>query len=315
MKKKNFTDMDRTPRMWIGAALCSALLFAAGCSNDNEKDVPDADGRVALQVSSGITVQSRAYDKTWEAGDAIGIYMLNGTTTEAANKQYLTDTESTSGLFAPAAASTIYFPVDGTTRDFIAYYPYRELGDGNTTYTIDVSNQTSQKEIDLMGAAKISGKHKNDPKVAFSFTHKLAKVALTIQPDGTSLTPEQLKGMTVKLTNQRTLAAYDVVTGESVTVDTQRAPATLTLQTDADGTKAEGIVLPCTDTDGMQLEFHLQGGATYSWAVKEAPLSQQFAAGSKYKYTITIANIGLEVTSTVTDWAPGNGAGESGNAQ
>lgn len=73
-------------------------------------------------------------------------------------------------------------------RDFIAYYRYRELGEGNTTYTIDVSNQSSQKNIDLMGAARVTGKHKNAPNVAFVFTHKLVKLALTLQPDGTSLT-------------------------------------------------------------------------------------------------------------------------------
>lgn len=116
-------------------------------------------------------------------------------------------------------------------------------------------------------------------------------------------------------TDQRTQATYDVVTGGDVTVDTQTTPATITLVTDTDGTKAEGIVLPCTDTVGMLLEFRLQSGATYTWAVKEAPLSQQFEAGSKYKYAITISNTGLEVTSTVTDWTPGNGSGESGSAQ
>lgn len=103
------------------------------------------------------------------------------------------------------------------------------------------------------------------------------------------------------------------MTGGDVTVDTQTTPATITLVTDTDGTKAEGIVLPCTDTVGMLLEFRLQSGATYTWAVKEAPLSQQFEAGSKYKYAIS--NTGLEVTSTVTDWTPGNGSGESGSAQ
>lgn len=315
MKKMNFTGTRKASGTWLGAALCITLLFAAGCSNDSEKDVPESDGRVALRVSSGINVQTRAYDKTWEAGDAIGIYMLESATTEAANKLYTTGTESNTGIFTPSEGNTIYFPVDGTTRDFIAYYPYRELGEGNTTYTIDVSNQSSQKNIDLMGAARVTGKHKNAPNVAFVFTHKLVKLALTLQPDGTSLTAADMEGITVKLTNQRTQATYDVVTGGDVTVDTQTTPATITLVTDTDGTKAEGIVLPCTDTVGMLLEFRLQSGATYTWAVKEAPLSQQFEAGSKYKYAITISNTGLEVTSTVTDWTPGNGSGESGSAQ
>lgn len=316
MKKKDFISTGTSPGVLLGAAFCMVMFLAGGCSSDSEKDVPEGDGRVPLVVSSGIDVQTRAHDKTWEAGDAIGIYMLNGADTEAANKLYTTGKESTSGVFAAAEGNTIYFPIDGTTRDFVAYYPYRDLGMGNTTtYTVDVSDQSSQQNIDLMGAAKVTGKHKNDPKVEFVFTHKLVKLALTIQADGTSLTAEKLEGMTVKLTNQRTQATYDVVAGGSVTVDTQTAPATLVLETNPKGTSAEGIVLPNDDTQGMELEFHLQGGATYTWAVNEAEKSQQFNAGSKYIYTITICNTGVEVTSTITDWTSGNGNGESGSAQ
>nr|WP_294482214.1 fimbrillin family protein [uncultured Bacteroides sp.] len=315
MKKKDFISTGKSPGVLLGAAFCIVMFLAGGCSSDSEKDVPQGDGRVPLVVSSGIDVQTRAHDKTWETGDAIGIYMLSGAGMEAANKLYTTGEESTSGIFAAAEGNTIYFPIDGTTRDFVAYYPYRDLGEENTTYTVDVSEQKSQKGIDLMGAAKETGKHKNDPKVKFVFTHKLVKLALTIQADGSSLTADKLEGMMVKLSNQRTQATYDVVTGGSVTVDTQTAPATLVLKTNPKGTSAEGIVLPCDNTQGMNLEFHLRGGATYTWAVNKAEKSKQFNAGSKYVYTITIGNTGLDVTSTIEDWTPGNGSGESGSAQ
>lgn len=314
MEKKNIISRGKLPGMLLGATFGMLMFLAGGCSSDSEKDTPQGNGRVPLEVSSGISMQPRAYDKTWEAGDAIGIYMLNGASTEAANKLYTTGVESASGIFAAAAENTIYFPIDGTTRDFIAYYPYRDM-EGKTTYTVDVNKQNPQQEIDLMGAEKVTGKHKDDPKVEFVFTHKLVKLALTIQADGTSLTAERLEGMTVKLTNQRTKATYDVVKGGSVTVDTQTAPATLVLETNPKGTSAEGIVLPCDDTQGMNLEFHLQGGATYTWAVNEAEKSKQFNAGSKYVYTITIGNTGLEVTSTIEDWTPGNEGGETGSAQ
>ena len=291
MKKKDFISTGKSPGVLLGAAFCIVMFLAGGCSSDSEKDVPQGDGRVPLEVSSGIDVQTRAYDKTWDKDDAIGIFMLSGADPEAANRQYTTGEESISGIFAAAAGNTIYFPIDGTTRDFVAYYPYRDLGQENTTYTVDVSDQSSQKGIDLMGAAKVTGKHKNDPIVEFVFTHKLVKLALTIQADGTSLTADKLEGMTVKLSNQRTKATYDVVTGGSVTVDTQTAPATLVLETNSKGTSAEGIVLPNNDTQGMELEFHLQGGATYTWAVNEAEKSQQFNAGSKYVYTLSLIHI------------------------
>ena len=53
------------------------LVFAVaallpGCSNDTDTDTGN-DTRVSLQVSGGISIQTRAQDKDWNKGDAIGI--------------------------------------------------------------------------------------------------------------------------------------------------------------------------------------------------------------------------------------------------
>ena len=49
--------------------------------------------------------------------------------------------------------------------------------------------------------------------------------------------------------------------------------------------------------------------------MNSAAQSQAFVAGSKYLYTITISKVGVEVSSTVEDWTPGNGEGETGDAE
>lgn len=297
--------------------MAAALLLLAGCSNDNEgAATPEGDGRVALQVSSGI--ETRAYDKTWESGDAIGIYMLDGETAEAENCKYTTGTTGESGAFTADAANTIYFPINGDSRDFAAYYPYRESIEKGV-YLVDVTTQTSQKAIDLMGAAKVTGKHKNDSKVDFKFAHKLVKLAMTIKPDGTSLTAEDMKGLKVEITNQPVKATCDVVKGGDVNVTTPVAPdrpVDVELLTNADGTAAEGIVLPNTSTNNMYFRFTLKSmSESFIWNINSAEKSKQFQAGSKYVYTITVGKTAINVTSTVTDWTPGNGeGGEAGSA-
>lgn len=300
----------------IFCAALAAIAFA-GCSKDTENNQM-ADGRVALSVTSGI--QTRAYDNLWEAGDAIGIYMLNnGTTTVtdgAANCKYTTSTAGENGAFAPAAENqTIYFPVSETaTCDLMAYYPHATIGENNL-YTVNVTTQTSQRAIDLMAATKVEGKHKNDATVAFVFAHKLVKLDITLRGDGTSITDAQLANTVVTITNQQTAGTYNVVDGGDVTV-TQGSAAEITLLTT--NLKAEGIVLPNTDTDGMKLTFTVPTlNQTFEWAIKSgASLSSKFEAGKKYKYTITIGKAGLSVTSTVTPWAAGNGDdGETGNAE
>ena len=296
--------------------ICVSAALLAGCTGDGETTVPDHDGRVPLQVNSGIHVQTRAYDDKWETGDAIGIYMLNGETAESENNRYTTaaDKQAT-GNFSAADGQTIYFPASGDARDFIAYYPWQDIPKGSTTYRVDVATQTPQQAIDLMGATKVTGKDKSDPEVTFRFTHKLVKLVLTIRP-AAGMSGSDLQGLKVALTNQRTQATYDVLKGDDVTVDTGVAATAIPLKTAADGASAEGIVLPAADTADMLLTFTLSdGGTLLTWAVKDAPLSRRFVAGSKYLYTITIGKTNLEVTSTVTDWAPGNGSGESGSAQ
>lgn len=288
------------------------LLAGTSCSNDAGPGKTPG-GRVALRITGGI--QTRAHGDTWEPGDAVGIYMLNGTTAEASNKKYATAAGGTNGSFAPSATDqTVYFPVDGSTRDFMAYYPYAAVG-ADHLYAVDLTAQTPQKAIDLMAAAKVTGKSKTDPAAAFVFVHKLSKIEITLKGDGTSITDGQLANTVVEITGQQTAGTYNVVEGGEVAV-TAGEETGITLC--VNGLKAEGVVLPNAGTDGMLLTFAVPApvGQTFSWAIKEAPKSQQFEAGKKYLYAITVAKMGVTVTSTVTDWAPGNGPeGETGDAE
>lgn len=301
-----------------------ALFVFAGCGNDGNLSGVDNDAPVAIQVTSGI--QTRAYDATWEAGDAIGIFMLNtGTTTvdTYVNNSYTT---TGNGAFTPSAVyQTVYLPTDGSERDFIAYYPYRSnisSGENKNIYAIDLTQQNPQKNIDLMasttdqieGVSKTEGIDKNDPTVKFRFYHKLSKVYMTIKTgDGFKGDNSELEGLTVKLTGQRTAGTYDVLTGGAVSVTTGDAKDIILL-TAADGQSAEAIVMPSDDYTGMQFVFSVVGHNDYVWPLR-ASKATKFEEGKKYVYDITIHKTGLEVHSTIEDWAPGNGdGGETGEA-
>lgn len=308
-----------------------ALAVFAGCSNDeNLPGGNDNNGRVALQVTSGI--QTRAYDDRWEANDAIGIFALMPGTTEIAtdetsgtaqgNRQYST-LENALGTFNPADENaTIYLPVDGSTRDFTAYYPYKPEMAGST-YKIDLSNQAEQKNIDFMvsttqqaeGSSRTTGISKTDPTVQFRFEHKLSKVRLDIDTGaGFNGNHSELAGMTVVLTGQQTTADFDVLTDDDVSIT--KGYEGIDLLTSENGRTSEGIVMPSNDYDGMQFEFHVKGHVQpYVWELNNSEKATRFEPGKEYIYNITIHKTAIEVTATIKDWEAGNADGESGSAE
>ena len=290
------------------SAVALAALLLTACQNDEE--TMQTDTRVSLQVTSGI--QTRAYDDQWEENDDIGIFGFtqgDAPTQAYSNVRYVTT--GGNGRFTPDG-TTIYLPTDGSSLDFVAYYPHTtDLENG--IYTVDVENQSDQSTIDLMAAGKQRADRVN-AKVNFNFKHKLSKIVFNFA-DGDGMALSELAGMKVQLTGQRTLATFDVTKPESaVNVDTGE-PVTLTLNTVANGTSAEGIVLPSENFDGMTLHLALvDGGSFFNWDLNNSS-ANKFEAGKKYVYDITVNRTGLSVTATITDWAPGNGEnGEQGNA-
>lgn len=300
-------------------ALLAAPLLAA-CSSDSNEDKGANDERVALKVTSGIT---RVVGDTWTAGDCIGIYsMSNGAVADGyANKQYTTEAGGETGTFAPATADqTVYFPMDGSTRDLIAYYPYSATKVANGIYTVDVSDQSDQAALDLMTSALVQGKSKTESSVQFAFRHKLTQISITVQAGG-GITDDDLEGMTVAITGQKIGGTCNLTTdGSSVVGDVTTAVQVITLKTSADGKSVEGILLPATSTAGMALQFNINGLENpLTWKISNASQSQSFAEGKKYVYNVTVKRQGIsenDVTATITDWTLGNGEqGESGQAE
>ena len=323
MKKKNFTPAGRLPQMLLGAALCITMFLSAGCAGDGVPEDGDSnpDGRVALQVSGGINVQTRAHDAQWDKDDQIGIYMYAaGTTTiaEGVNNIPYELADVGNSKFAPSG-TTIYFPIDGSNVDFHVWYPYTDVTAG--AWTADLTDQSSQAALDLMTADAKSdtqegGTVYNKEKfiVALKFSHRLSKLVLNITP-GTGISAADLEGLKVELTQQWKTVSYDP---EYEAIGFTEELATIPLLTKANGTFAEAILFPDdltrkTLTTGRQLVFTLKStNEVFRWDI---PAAKSFNAGDKNIYDITINHRTLDVTATISDWNKGNGNGESGSAE
>lgn len=292
----------------LSALIITALLFAS-CSNDDSPEVND--GRVKFSSGISATPQTKvatdnAGNSTWSLNDPIGIYMVaNGTMTIAESAQnipYMATTSAASTSFTPSGSTTIYYPVNTPAKvDFIAYHPYQSSVSGYE-YSVDVSTQTSQTNIDLMYAATAitspAGYDKTSADVNFTFDHQLVKLIMNVST-GTGVTGTV---SAVSITGMNTSAKFDL-TGVAGLTDLG-TPQAITPYTATAGTKYEAILLPAAAlSSANKVTFTTSAGETFTWEMSDD--INNLDAGSIYVYDITLTKYAVSATGSITKWTVG----------
>ena len=145
--------MKKMTKLFVLALLAGAMV---SCNTEDTASTT-ANGKVAVQFTGGISVDTRAAGQAWADGDKIGIFMIEASKTLSAdvikegvdNVCYQT---SGSSVFSPiSGGKTIFFPIDGDV-DFYSYYPQTTVN--NYKVALNMANQTSQEAIDFMYAKK-----------------------------------------------------------------------------------------------------------------------------------------------------------------
>ena len=161
-----------------------ALLAGAMVSCSTEDTTPTtANGKVAVQFTGGISVNTRASGTTWDNGDRIGITDIDNDT-QYGNVPFILK----NGKFE-AEGKVIYIE-DAKPHTFRAYYPYNAAG-GILTATTDATAQQNQPAIDFLFASGATG-DKHSPVVSFtnktakggednSFHHRMSQITLTFE--------------------------------------------------------------------------------------------------------------------------------------
>lgn len=296
--------------------------LAAVCFSSCEKNEEAGADNGAVRFTAAIgheavaTPKSRAAGTTWHGGDALGIFMMNhGSTTTiafgAANRQFTTAKDD--GLFTPAdAENAIYYPMDNTSVDFIAYYPYEAgatLGTGLAVQIPTTQDDASQRATDLLWARADNngpGYTKDQDAtipVALSFAHQLAKLTMNCTVDASVGDASLLADATVTIRGMYTASTFDLSTGSLSGTPatsahiTARRPAATTAGSDD---TFDAIILPATyPADALQVDFNLSG-ETFTWDVKAVT----FQPGHEYIYEVIITRTGVTATGTIAPWTP-----------
>lgn len=298
--------MKKRSILW---AFVLSLFTLVSCSKD-EINKTNGDP-VAVKFTSTIngTVTTKAAGATWSTFDKIGVFMKKNNLpledanilNSASNKHY--ETISGNGDFTPVSGHTIYYPNDGSKVDFVAYYPYTGTI-SNYIYNVDVANQTSQENIDLLYSASAKGLDKTTPNATLVFEHQLSKLVFNVSA-GTGVS--SLSGLTVKISGMKTKASFNLSTAV-INVD-NASTADIMAKVTSSGTSAvvEAIVLPVADAAGYTVTFDLPSAGSFKWTV---PASTKYDKATKYSYNVelknTSGNTAIALKGNIADWTSGS---------
>ena len=275
-----------------------ALLAGAMVSCNTEDTASTTpNGKVAVQFTGGISVNTRASGLAWADGDMIGIFMTGANQTLSADaiKEGVDNVcYQTSGsiAFSPiSGGKTIYYPIDGDV-DFYSYYPYTTVS--NYKVALNVADQTNQEAIDFM-YAKTTGCNKATPQVDLRFSHMLSRLILNVQP-GNGLTEDDLNKLKVTIKDQNTTATFNLADG---VISGDGNPANIKMKAIQVGKRYEAILLP-TASKIREIEFDLDNGfdAPFVWK-----MDQELKGGNLYNYTtVKLTRSTVDMNGIIESW-------------
>ena len=287
--KQLFSCVGRTSFVPL---LLWGLLFMGGCSK--ESDPNDVDVRTAARFRAGISAVSRTTGggEEWVQDDRVGIFMLrHGGQLSAAGDLYADNVEYAVADAATGelAGATLYYPTDGTSVDFVAYYPYggAVAADGYK-YSVALGDQQRPEAIDVL-YARVENRSRTPEPVALSFDHALSKVTFDVK-GGAGFDADISGTAAATLEGMPAGASVNLQDG-TVTAEAAGAIAMLRAAEAATGYAASfsAIIAPHGSLPGRKAVFTISGGR-YEGSLPDGDL---FEPGNHYTYPVTVEQTGL----------------------
>lgn len=304
----------------------AAALMLAACSNDDQ--LPPEETPIRLSAGLDVAASTRgitdnSYNATvFNGGETIDVNIVETGSPASPSVTYgisgwLTATIGASGAGA-TLSSACYWPSSGAGIDIYAWYPESTA----TTYWTNAhsvfkvpanqSGSIDHKFFDLMYAAPIGGTGTNSQTVPstsrttpinLQFTHKLAKLVVTLAPkEGSSgVTTDDLKNATVTIGDVQTTADVTAATG-AVTASTAPTETLTIMDNEADVT---GYALIPAQTLSGTLSVRLKAGGEMIATLSDFAV----LAGQTNTLNVSVSLTDITVTTSIVDWTPNNNTG------
>lgn len=307
--------MKKTTKFMLFAL---APLLLGACSSGgggvvDEPDVPDTPSpveKLPIRITTVVN-PTRATDYAFEAGDKIGLYVVNrkadGTASDLQAKgNYVDNMRFTyNGTWAPD--SPVYWLDDKTHADFYLYYPYTAtISDVKAmpfSVKADQSTEAAYKGGDLLiGSAKDIAP--TEAAVSITARHAMSQMLITLVA-GNGFTEESLAAadVAVKINGVKTNATVNLATAAV----TATGSATSVKPLLADGSY-KALIVPQSVGQGNLITVTVDGRDF------NLPKAFTFEGGKRHKFTVTLSKTSNGINVTIGQWED-DGTDNGGTAE
>lgn len=300
MKKINY---------FLSLAMIAALsaTFTACSSDEEASEQQQANNRLTLTSSVQLTrsTNTELQNVQIASGNHAGAFVVDGSTTAVNNNDLTADG---SGNFTGNAMT---WPSSGSASIY-AYAPYNSSWGVNTANSFSVSADQSS-DANYLASDLLYGvptatnpvSQTSDGNVAMSFSHKLAKIVVTVNNTNQDVT---LGGSSVNILNTLPTTSLNPTNGALGTASgTATSIKAATFATSATEFKAAAVIVPQTVAANTDFVVIYTSDKAYTAKLGSATT---FESGKLYKYTVSIGSGSVETSLTlnggdVSDWQEG----------
>ena len=169
--------------------------------------------------------------------------------------------------------------------DFLSNYPY-SAGMTGLAYSVDVTDQSKQEDIDLMVSNNLTGRTPESLHTGnnLQFSHVLSQLSVNLK----SADNGSLEGLKVTVLGTKTKASLNL---KDKSLSAPEGEADVAAYINKEYTQAEAILVPQTLSAPLKLKLEINGKS------KEVDTEiTALAAGTKYICNLSISNAGGSVT-------------------
>lgn len=282
---------------WLQNLLFIALCGCSGGSGEENVPLPEELEGPKVQITLNCGIASRATETSFEAGDQVGLFVVNYNGTSAGVLQN-SGNHADNVKFTYSSGWTpereIYWKDETSKADFYCYYPYTTVTDVSAykfTVNADQSTETNYKASDFLWG-KTGGVAPTENAVNITLKHVFSCMQIKVAP-GKGYTAEELEKVVESVTVHgiRNEASINLATGVATAVGAEKV-----ITPWRDGEYYKALIVP-QSVEEVGLIVVLIGGKEY--ALKK---TFTFETNKRYTFTVTVDKTNNGINVGIGNW-------------